>query len=56
MNKINWNFDNTYFNLPGVFRESIKPIPVKKPGLVLLNNNLADNLSLDFSNLNFLIK
>ena len=52
MNKINWNFDNTYFNLPGVFRESIKPIPVKKPGLVLLNNNLADNLSLDFSNLN----
>ena len=52
MNKINWNFDNTYFNLPSVFRESIKPIPVKKPELILLNKNLAENLSLDFSNLN----
>ena len=51
MNKINWNFDNTYFNLPSVFRESIKPIPVKKPELILFNKKLAKNLSLDFSNL-----
>ncbi len=52
MNKINWNFDNTYFNLPSVFRENIKPIPVKKPELILLNKNLAENLNLDFSNSN----
>jgi len=52
MNKINWNFDNTYFNLPSVFRENIKPIPVKKPELILFNKNLAENLNLDFSNSN----
>ena len=49
MNKINWNFDNTYFNLSEPFREKINPSPVKKPEIILLNNNLAKLLSLDFS-------
>ena len=49
MNKINWNFDNTYFNLSKSFRESINPTPVKDPKIVLLNNNLAKSLNLDFS-------
>ena len=44
MNKINWNFDNTYFNLSKSFRESINPTPVKDPKIVLLNNNLAKSL------------
>ena len=49
MNKINWNFDNTYFNLSESFREKISPSPVKKPEIILLNNDLAKLLSLDFS-------
>ena len=49
MNKINWNFDNTYFNLSEPFREKISPSPVKKPEIILLNNDLAKLISLDFS-------
>ena len=49
MNKINWNFNNTYFNLSEPFREKINPTPVKKPEIILLNNDLSKLLSLDFS-------
>ena len=49
MSKINWNFKNTYFNLPKFFKENIDPTPVKKPQLVLLNNDLASKLNLDLS-------
>ena len=48
---IGWRFDNTYFKLSKAFKEDIKPIPVKKPELVLFNKELAENLNLDFSNL-----
>ena len=48
---IGWCFDNTYHKLSNIFREDIKPIPVKKPELVLLNKTLAENLNLNFSNL-----
>ena len=48
---IGWCFDNTYSKLPDSFKENIDPIPVKKPELVKLNENLADELNLDFSNL-----
>ena len=49
MSKINWNFKNTYFNLPKFFKENINPTPVKKPQLVLLNKDLASKLNLDLS-------
>ena len=49
---IGWHFDNSYYKLPKSFREEIDPVPVKKPELILLNENLAKNLSLDFSDLN----
>ena len=49
---IGWCFDNTYFKLSKAFKEDIKPIPVKKPELVLFNKKLAKDLNLDFSNLN----
>ena len=49
MNKVNWNFNNTYFNLSSSFKENINPVPVKKPELILLNNELALSLNLDFS-------
>ena len=48
---IGWCFDNTYFKLPKQFKEEINPIPVEKPELVLLNKKLAQELDLDFSNL-----
>ena len=58
MNKINWNFNNTYFKLSKSFKEDIKPVPVKNPELILLNKKLASSLNLDFSNTdnNFLAK
>ena len=49
MNKINWNFNNTYFDLSSSFKENINPVPVKNPELVLINKNLACKLNLDFS-------
>ena len=48
---IGWCFDNTYYRLSDIFKEDIKPIPVKKPELVLVNKTLAENLNLNFSNL-----
>ena len=47
---IGWCFDNTYYKLSDIFKEDIKPVPVKKAELVLFNKNLAENLNLDFSN------
>ena len=49
---IGWCFDNTYYRLSKTFKEDIKPIPVKKPEIVLFNKDLADDLNLDFKNLN----
>ena len=49
MNKINWNFDNTYSKLSEPFKEIINPVPVKKPELILLNKELASCIGLDFS-------
>ena len=48
-NNINWNFDNSYFRLPDVFKENISPFSVKKPNLILLNKNLAEELNLNLS-------
>ena len=48
-NNINWNFDNTYSKLPEPFREIINPVKVKNPKLILLNESLAKDLNLDFS-------
>ena len=49
MNKINWNFNNTYFGLSSSFKENINPVPVKNPELVLINKTLASELNLNFS-------
>ena len=46
---IGWHFDNTYLKLSKTFREEIKPTPVHDPNLAILNEELADNLNLDFS-------
>ena len=49
MSKINWNFKNTYFNLPKSFKEDINPVPVKNPNLVMFNESLASELNLNYS-------
>ncbi len=46
---IGWHFDNTYSKLSNTFKEEIKPTPVHNPELVILNNELASTLNLDFS-------
>ena len=51
INSINWNFDNSYSKLPNSFKENVKPVKVKKPELVLLNENLSKELDLNFSNI-----
>ena len=46
---IGWRFDNTYSKLPDPFISNTSPIPVKSPELVILNDNMAKQLGLNFS-------
>ena len=46
---IGWHFDNTYSKLSNTFKENIKPTPVHDPELVILIEELASALNLDFS-------
>jgi len=46
---IGWHFDNTYSKLSNTFKEDIKPTPVLDPELIILNNELAKDLDLNFS-------
>ena len=48
---IGWHFDNSYSKLPKTFKEDIKPVPVSLPEILILNEDLAKNLDLDFSNI-----
>ena len=51
-NTINWNFDNSYSRLSDAFKEHIKPVTVKKPELVIINESLAKELDLDLTKIN----
>ena len=46
-NKIGWNFDNSYANLPNIYFTQMDPNPVKAPELVILNDTLATTLGLN---------
>ena len=46
---IGWHFDNSYSKLSKIFKEEIKPTLVRNPKLLILNNQLAEDLHLDFS-------
>ena len=47
--KLGFNFENTYASLPEIMATKISPTTVKKPELVILNQTLANSLGLDFS-------
>ena len=51
-NTINWNFDNSYSRLSDAFKEHIKPVAVKNPELVIINESLAKELDLDLTKIN----
>ena len=51
-NTINWNFDNSYSRLPDTFKEHVKPIAVKNPELVIINESLSKELDLDLTKIN----
>ena len=42
-----WQFDNSYTRLPETLYSRVAPVPVVKPGLAILNENLAEDLGLD---------
>ena len=48
-NTMNWNFDNSYSRLSDAFKEHIEPVAVKNPKLILMNEDLVEELNLDFS-------
>ena len=49
---IGWRFDNTYSKLPNIFKEEVKPTPVNKPEIAIINYDLAKKLNLDLSKIN----
>jgi uncharacterized protein YdiU (UPF0061 family) len=49
MKDIQFNFDNSYINLPEIFYTKINPIKVSNPKIVFLNENLMSELGLDFN-------
>ncbi len=51
-NNINWNFDNSYSRLSDAFKEHIKPVAVKNPELIVINESLARELDLDLTKIN----
>ena len=49
---LGFRLKSTYAELPGVFLTKLSPTPVKRPNLILLNDDLAKDLNLDFSSAN----
>jgi len=44
LQKLNWNFDNSYTKLPGFFYSKQLPTPVRDPKLIIFNDSLAEYL------------
>ncbi|MEK9847749.1 MAG: protein adenylyltransferase SelO family protein, partial [Rhodospirillaceae bacterium] len=51
MSASNFNFQHSYKELDEIFYSHVNPVPVAKPEMVIINENLAHSLNLDFSNL-----
>ena len=52
IDKIGWQFDNTYTKLPNNMFSKLSPIPVEAPEVVIFNHALSKEIGLDFSNTN----
>ncbi len=50
--KLNWNFDNSYLNLPQIFYSFVKPNIHKNPKIVILNSDLLKKLNLKTDTMN----
>ena len=48
ISKIGLNFDNTFSSLPEILMSKTNPKNHKKPVIAILNNELANNLELNF--------
>ena len=46
-----FNLENSYAELPKIFYSKVSPTPVENPQLIILNENLANELGLNFSTL-----
>ncbi len=51
MNNCGFNFHTTYKNLPDGFYTRLQPLPARAPELVMLNEEFAASIGLDFSEL-----
>ncbi len=49
MTSFGFNFDNSYLSLPDALYSRLDPAPVPDPRLIILNDDLAEELGLDFS-------
>ena len=49
IDKIGWQFDNTYTKLPDNMFSKLVPIPVKAPKVVIFNHALSEEIGLNFS-------
>ena len=47
-----FNFQSTYTDLPNIFFSKVKPSIVKKPNLIIFNQELSDELKLNFLGIN----
>lgn len=47
--EIGWNFDNSYSTLPSTFYSSVQPASASSPQLIVLNEELAQALSLNIA-------
>ena len=52
IDKIGFNFDNSYSRLSNLLSKEINPTKVKKPKLIIFNKELAIKLNLNFNNIN----
>ncbi|MBU9722981.1 MULTISPECIES: protein adenylyltransferase SelO [Bacillaceae] len=49
--KKGWNLENSYTTLPDMFHSAQKPVPVRAPKLIKLNESLGEALGLDVNEL-----
>ena len=47
---MNWNFQNSYTELPSIYFSNVKPDNYENPQLLLFNSDLANELNLNISN------